>query len=85
MTDIHYAGSDGWPLYARILGIQPDPSARPAVVLMHGGGPDHNSLVPLADTLSDRYAVVLPDVRGYGRSACRDPSSTRGPGTHKTS
>jgi 3-oxoadipate enol-lactonase len=40
---------------------------------MHGGGPDHRSLVPLAERLADDAQVVLPDVRSYGRSACDDP------------
>src|SRR3546814_8098602 len=31
------------------------------VVLMHGGGPDHQSLIPLARQLCDRHAVLLPD------------------------
>ena len=46
----------------------------PVVVLMHGGGPDHRSLVPLARELSDTATVILPDVRGYGRSVCRNPA-----------
>jgi len=41
---------------------------------MHGGGPDHRSLVPLAERLSGEAPVVLPDVRGYGRSVCTDPA-----------
>jgi pimeloyl-ACP methyl ester carboxylesterase len=44
------------------------------LVLLHGGGPDHRSLVPLADRLADRHTIVLPDVRGYGRSVCADPA-----------
>ena len=41
---------------------------------MHGGGPDHRSLVPLATRLRDEAVVVLPDVRGYGYSHCADPA-----------
>lgn len=41
--------------------------------MLHGGGPDHHSMRPLADWLTDRYRVVLPDIRGYGRSVCSDP------------
>jgi len=66
--DITYQGSDGCPLYAVSVG------AGPAVFLLHGGGPDHRSLLPLAGLLADRYRVVLPDVRGYGRSVCVDPA-----------
>ena len=78
MTEFTYRGGDGWPLYAAAVG----PSLKQAtdgegsvLVLLHGGGPDHHSLVPLARLLADdRTSVVLPDVRGYGRSACADPA-----------
>jgi 3-oxoadipate enol-lactonase len=72
-----YHGSDGWPLYASVLKTASQSSTAddvPTVVLMHGGGPDHRSLIPLAERLVGRYTVVLPDVRGYGRSVCRDPA-----------
>jgi 3-oxoadipate enol-lactonase len=46
----------------------------PVLVLLHGGGPDHHSLVPLAERLDDLCTVVLPDIRGYGRSVCTDPA-----------
>lgn len=68
MIDFSYPGADGWPLHGATTG------SGPIVVLLHGGGPDHHSLVPLADRLADRYTVVLPDVRGYGRSVCGDPA-----------
>ncbi|WP_410660449.1 alpha/beta fold hydrolase [Amycolatopsis sp. lyj-112] len=68
METITYHGSDGCPLFAAILG------SGPPLVLMHGGGPDHHSLLPLARQLTDRHTVVLPDVRGYGRSVCTDPA-----------
>jgi 3-oxoadipate enol-lactonase len=41
---------------------------------MHGGGPDHRSLLPLGRALADLCTVMLPDVRGYGRSVCADPA-----------
>jgi len=47
---------------------------RAPLVLLHGGGPDHQSLLPLAGKLADLHTVVLPDIRGYGRSVCTDPS-----------
>ena len=77
MTAFIYRGSDGWPLYATTIASAEKPataSEKPALVLLHGGGPDHHSLLPLARRLSDRHAVVLPDVRGYGRSVCPDPT-----------
>ena len=49
------------------------PFSRPTLVLLHGGGPDHHMFLPLAELLSDLHTVVMPDVRGYGRSVCRDP------------
>lgn len=72
IIDITYSGPDGWPLFAALV----DPYRRlptaNVVVLMHGGGPDHQSSIPLARQLCDRHAVLLPDVRGYGRSLCSE-------------
>lgn len=68
MHEFIYDGSDGCPLYATSVG------RGPALILLHGGGPDHHSLLPLARLLADSFTVVLPDVRGYGRSRCTDPS-----------
>ncbi|MFE6615947.1 alpha/beta fold hydrolase [Amycolatopsis sp. NPDC057786] len=66
--EITYHGGDDCPLYAVSRG------SGPPLVLLHGGGPDHYSLVPLAERLADRHTVILPDVRGYGRSVCTDPA-----------
>ena len=66
--DVSYRGADAWPLYAHTFG------AGPAIMLLHGGGPDHRSLLPLAEQLSDASTVVLPDLRGFGRSVCTDPA-----------
>jgi 3-oxoadipate enol-lactonase len=77
MTEFTYRGGDGWPLYATTVDSAAGTAAggeNPVLVLLHGGGPDHHSLVPLARQLIDRYTVVLPDVRGYGRSVCADPA-----------
>ncbi|WP_312884799.1 alpha/beta fold hydrolase [Nocardia barduliensis] len=63
-----YHGSDGWPLRANVLG------SGPTLILLHGGGPDHHSLMPLAYRLASQYTVVVPDIRGYGRSVCPDPA-----------
>ena len=65
---VGYAGADGCPLYAAVQGDGP------LVILLHGGGPDHHSLLPLAARLADTYTVATPDVRGYGRSVCADPA-----------
>lgn len=73
MIELKYLGVDGCPLFAfstePLDGIA---AGRPVLVLMHGGGPDHRSLIPLAKLLADSAVVVLPDVRGYGRSRCSD-------------
>jgi 3-oxoadipate enol-lactonase len=73
MNQFTYAGGDGSPLYAATVGPTRGISG-PVLVLLHGGGPDHHSLVPLAEHLADLCTVVLPDIRGYGRSICTDPS-----------
>jgi 3-oxoadipate enol-lactonase len=77
MNRFTYRGADGSPLFAAVVGE----SGRRApgdgghvVVLLHGGGPDHHSLIPLAQRVADPHVVVLPDVRGYGRSVCTDES-----------
>lgn len=67
--ELRYHGRDGWPLYGEVLG-----NNQPVVILLHGGGPDHQMFVPLARQLADLCTVVLPDIRGYGRSVCADPA-----------
>jgi 3-oxoadipate enol-lactonase len=77
MTEFTYCGSDGCPLYATTIdsaGKSQTAGESPVVVLLHGGGPDHRSLIPLAQQLADCHTVVLPDIRGYGRSVCANPS-----------
>jgi pimeloyl-ACP methyl ester carboxylesterase len=61
-------GDDGCALFASVL------RHGPAVVLLHGGGPDRWSLRPLARMLAQEFTVVLPDIRGYGQSVCLDPA-----------
>jgi 3-oxoadipate enol-lactonase len=77
MNEFTYPGGDGSPLHATTVG-DVGATARgisgPVLVLLHGGGPDHHSLVPLAEQVADLCTVVLPDVRGYGCSICTDPS-----------
>lgn len=71
-----FHGNDGWPLFA-FVEERRSPFAGEVgtpLVLLHGGGPDHEMFVPLADALADLRTVVLPDVRGYGRSVCTDPA-----------
>lgn len=77
MTEFTFRGSDGCRLYATVIGSTDKPAVldeSPMLVLLHGGGPDHHSLVPLARQLADLCTVALPDIRGYGRSVCTDPA-----------
>ena len=66
-----HVGTDGWPLMGEAIGNGE------LIVMLHGGGPDHHSMRPLADRLAGRYRVALPDIRGYGASRCPDPTLHR--------
>lgn len=70
-TQVIHVGRDGWPLRGEIIGHGE------LVVMLHGGGPDHHSMRPLANRLAHRYRVALPDIRGYGASVCLDPALHR--------
>jgi 3-oxoadipate enol-lactonase len=41
----------------------------PPVVLVHAGGLDGRMWAPLAERLEDRFTLVMPDLRGHGRSS----------------
>lgn len=73
MLEVPFHGKDGHPLWAYT--IERGTPTADTVMFLHAGGPDHHSLVPLAERLTARWQVVLPDIRGYGRSVCRDPAS----------
>lgn len=78
MDDVHYFGADGCALFAVVVSGSDEHTVETreaVVVLLHGGGPDHQSLVPLARRIAGVHPVVLPDVRGYGKSICRNRSS----------
>lgn len=40
----------------------------PALVFLHGGLASHQAVLPLVWSLTDRYRVITPDLRGSGRS-----------------
>ena len=40
----------------------------PALVFLHGGLADHRAVLPIVGGLTDSYRVILPDLRGGGRS-----------------
>lgn len=73
-VNTEYLGTDGCHLYAAGISAQRPGMGSPNAILMHGGGPDHHSLLPLASRLADVTEVILPDVRGYGRSVCTEPA-----------
>lgn len=68
MHELSCTATDGCPLYASTAG------SGPTVALLHGGGPDRHSLLPLATTLLESHRVLVPDIRGYGMSRCPHPS-----------
>jgi 3-oxoadipate enol-lactonase len=47
----------------------------PPIILLHGGLASHLAVVPLVAPLVPRFRVVLPDVRGNGRSRYAGPLS----------
>jgi pimeloyl-ACP methyl ester carboxylesterase len=55
--------TNGTTLYVRVGG------KGPAVVLLHGYGETGDMWSPLAAKLAPRYTVIVPDLRGMGRSA----------------
>lgn len=57
--------ANGTALHVYTLG---DPASRP-LVMLHGMRDVALSLLPIAERLSQEYRVLLPDLRGHGRSA----------------
>ncbi len=55
--------TDGATIYVRTGG------AGPAVVLIHGFGDTGEMWGPLAERLSKKYTVIVPDLRGMGNSS----------------
>ncbi|MFJ2174818.1 alpha/beta fold hydrolase [Streptomyces sp. NPDC087851] len=68
MTEISYQATDDCALHATVVG-----EGR-ALVLLHAGGPDRRSMLPLAERFVDDFMVILPDLRGYGSAVCREPA-----------
>ncbi|HWV59142.1 MAG TPA: alpha/beta hydrolase [Sphingopyxis sp.] len=76
-TEICFAGDDGCELRAWVSPPCPEIDNPTPIVLLHGGGPDHRMFLPLAESMPGDFTVILPDIRGYGRSLCRDASCHR--------
>ena len=74
ITEFKYSYGNTWPLYAKSLELIEKSDHSDALILLHGGGPDHHSLIPLGKQLAGIHTVILPDIRGYGSSICADSS-----------
>jgi pimeloyl-ACP methyl ester carboxylesterase len=70
-TETLWTSHDGLRLYARVY-EGPGPSAN-TVLCLHGLTRNSRDFDDLAPHLQSRYRVIVPDVRGRGRSA-RDPN-----------
>ena len=70
-TETVWTSHDGLRLYARVY-AGPEPSAK-TVLCLHGLTRNSSDFEDLAPHLQSRYRVIVPDVRGRGRSA-RDPN-----------
>lgn len=70
----NFVARDGCELNAAIFKPTNNIS-KSTMVLLHGGGPDHQSLLPLAERICQDRTVILPDVRGYGKSVCYNSAS----------
>jgi 3-oxoadipate enol-lactonase len=68
--DLRQINSDDAEIVYRILG-----EGSP-VVLLHPFPVNHEFWLPIAETLSSRYRVVLPDMRGHGDSGVGDGPAT---------
>jgi pimeloyl-ACP methyl ester carboxylesterase len=48
----------------------------PPIVLLHPFPVNHEFWLPVADTLSTRYRIILPDLRGHGESTAGEGPAT---------
>ncbi|MGW1675630.1 alpha/beta fold hydrolase [Streptomyces sp. NPDC002324] len=60
----------------RIFCTSIGPDAAPALLLVHGWGGDGREWSPHAEALADRFRVLVPDLRGHGRSEVPDEGNT---------
>ena len=87
MAELIFRGNDGYPLFAAIIDSIGKPATageRPFLVLLHGGGPDHCSLVRLAYQLADRHRIVLPDIPATAGGFVLIPAAILGRSTPTT-
>ncbi|HYG99182.1 MAG TPA: alpha/beta hydrolase [Terriglobales bacterium] len=62
--------SDDAEIFYDVIGKGPD------VVLLHPFPANHDVWVPVAEALSTRYRLILPDLRGHGDSTAGDGPAT---------
>lgn len=60
----------------RLFRTDSGPEHAPALLLVHGWGGDGREWSPHVEALADRFRVVVPDLRGHGRSEVRDEDNT---------
>lgn len=72
LAEIRFVGDDGCELWAWVSAAAPDTCNPTPILLLHGGGPDHRMFLPLVEEIPEDFTVILPDIRGYGRSRCRE-------------
>ncbi|WP_405539603.1 alpha/beta hydrolase [Streptomyces sp. NBC_00075] len=61
---------------ARLFHTDLGPAHQPTLLLVHGWGGDGREWSPHAEALADRYRVVVPDLRGHGRSEVPEKHNT---------
>lgn len=60
----------------RLFHTELGPAGAPALLLVHGWGGDGREWSPHAESLAGRFRVVVPDLRGHGRSPVPDEGNT---------
>lgn len=62
----HWVSSNGIRL--SVLELSPEHKSNGTIVMLHGLRDTTRALLPIAEHLAQRFHVVLPDLRGHGRS-----------------
>ena len=78
----HWQSADGLSLHYRDYPGPPDAADRPPVLCLHGLTRNARDFAVLADHLSTRWRVIVPEMRGRGRSDYASDSTTYAPATY---